>query len=180
MGILKRKNEEEAFSHHTQHSHVSEQDGREQDQPRFQPMGQLFVPCAPWNDPRSFGELTSVTRWPPRSDFPGERSHSPLPSWPSVVRPPCLTPQIGGRAVVSMQTMIKWLISFACHDCEGYSPRQQQQGPNSAVGTCQKWVKIIRDHGRNAYSLGRREAVFAPRGDTQLHTFHLPFGETWP
>lgn len=35
MGILKRKKEEEAFSHHTQHSHVSEQDGREQDQSRL-------------------------------------------------------------------------------------------------------------------------------------------------
>ena len=144
-------------------------------------MGQLFVPRAPWNDPRSFGELTSATRWPPRSDFPGERrSHSPLLSWLSMVQPPRLTWRAGGRVVGFMQTMIKWLISFAWHACEGYSPRQQQQGPNSAVGTCQKWVRIIRDHWRKAYSVGRREAAFVPRGDIQLHTFHLPFGETWP
>lgn len=124
----------------------------------------------------NFREVISAARWQLRSDFLDEYGKScPLPSLASTLQPPHLT---GAWAVGSTQTVITWLIASAGLLCKGHSQQEQQRGPSSAVGICQNWVKIIRDHWSNTYPWGSSGVV--TWGDIRSNTSICPLEEADP
>lgn len=161
MGIVK-KHWGKKCSHYTQQIHVLLHGRQEQ----ISPGCGWYASCL-YSRPRQLilailEKLLLPDGSPEVAFLMSEGSRSPLPSLTSTVQPPPIVPTGWDWAVGSTQTMIKWLISLAWLACKGSSQKQQQQGPNSSVGVCQNWVKIIGDHWRNTYSRVGEEPCLWP------------------